>query len=406
MKGIVALDLNGDEKRIIWTELPNGSYRNPAISPDGQTLAYAMCPATFSCDVFVVAIDDELDTLGEPRRLTPTSAIATGLTWAPDGQSVIYGRQAEYSSYLWRARLDGSPPTRIDLAGDRAQYPSVSMKGGLLAFQASSRNRDIWRLTPSGDREIFISSTRYENTPQFSPDGTRVVFESNRLGRLQIWTANADGSNQRPLMQAGQGGQGSPHWSPDGRWIAYDEQLPEGPQGVFVVSAEGGTGRLLTWGSVPSWSHDGQIYFDRSGGIWRIPVTGGNEEQVVANGTSAIESPDGTTLYYRKLMTPGVLFGVPRSGGVEREVLTQLAPGQLRVVPVQGGIYFVAVSPDRAPSREIRFYDVATRQTRRLFSVEAPDAGGLSVSPDRAALLISGTSANNGDDLNLIRNFR
>ena len=407
MKGIVALDMNGAETRMIWSELPNGSYRNPAVSPDGRALAYALCTENFSCDVYVVALDENLRTRGEPRRLTPTSAISSGLAWAADGQSVIYGRQAEYISYLWRARLDGSEPERIDLAGDRAYNPSVSARGQILAYETNRGNRDIWRYTATGERSVFVSSTRYDSSPQFSPDGTRIVFDSNRLGRLQVWIANADGSNQRALTQPGFGGQGSARWSPDGRWIAYDEQLPEGPQGIFVVSAEGGTGRKVTVGNQPSWSLDGQIYFSRSGGTWRIPAAGGKEELIAAAGLNISESPDGRTLYYRKATAPGVLFARPSAGGAETEVLSSMATGFHQWVPVQDGVYFAAVSKSDPAAREICFFQFATRQSKCLFTVRDGDgAYGLSVSPDRTTFLYSGTAANDGFDLSLIRNFR
>jgi dipeptidyl aminopeptidase/acylaminoacyl peptidase len=319
---------------------------------------------------------------------------------------VIYGRQAEYTSYLWRARLDRSEPERIDLAGDQAYYPSVSARGGLLAFQRNNGNRDIWRFTPTGERHGFVSSTRHESSPHFSPDGKRVVFESNRLGRLQIWTANADGSSQRPLTAPGLSGQGSPRWSPDGRSIVYDERLPEGPLGVFVIASDGSAGRFVTAGTVPFWSRDGHIYFNRSGGIWRIPATGGKDERIVPVGSLEGESPDGATLYYRKVTSPGVLFAVSRTGGSEQEVLSSVAPGGWQVVPVQDGIYFAAVSPDSPPSREIRFFDFAKRQTKRLFPIEIQNGSGLAVSPDRTTILYGGALPNDGDDLVLIRNFQ
>jgi Tol biopolymer transport system component len=61
MQGIVAMGINGGEPtRIIWRELPNGHYRSPAVSPDGNLLAYYMCTAVFSCDVYVVEIDRDL----------------------------------------------------------------------------------------------------------------------------------------------------------------------------------------------------------------------------------------------------------------------------------------------------------------------------------------------------------
>jgi Tol biopolymer transport system component len=254
---------------------------------------------------------------------------------------------------------------------------------------------------------MFVSSSQFDWSPQFSPDGTRVAFESNRRGRLQIWTANADGSNQRPLTEPiGVVGSGSPRWSPDGRWIAYDEHLPNGLRGVFVIAAEGGARREIATGAIPRWSQDGQIiYFNRENGIWRIPSTGGKEEQIVPVGNGGDESADGASLYYRKVTTPGVLFAVPRMGGAEREVLSSPGLAGPAVVPVADGIYFHTTVPGSPTSREIRFFDFATRQTRRVFSIETRDGTAFAVSPDRRTVLYSKTSPDASVDIALIRNF-
>jgi Tol biopolymer transport system component len=81
---------------------------------------------------------------------------------------------------------------------------------------------------------------------------------------------------------------GSPRWSPDGRWIAFDSTAAGSPD-VYVIGAAGGTPRRLTMEPLadiePSWSHDGKwIYFvsDRGGQshIWKAPFAGGPARQL------------------------------------------------------------------------------------------------------------------------------
>ena len=83
-------------------------------------------------------------------------------------------------------------------------------------------------------------------------------------------------------------GLGSPRWSPDSRWVAFDSDKA-GNYDIYVISADGGQSRRLTNGPSnnvrPSWSQDGRwIYFgsDRSGDwqIWKEPAQGGTAVQV------------------------------------------------------------------------------------------------------------------------------
>jgi Tol biopolymer transport system component len=130
--------------------------------------------------------------------------------------------------------------------------------------------------------EKFLSSTAIESGPQFSPDGSQIVFESTRSGAYEVWLCRSDGTNPLQLTHFNTV-TGTPRWSPDGTQIAFDSRTP-GNADIFVMDSRGGSLRKLTNEPsaevVPSWSRDGRwIYFasERSGGweIWKMPSAGG-----------------------------------------------------------------------------------------------------------------------------------
>jgi Tol biopolymer transport system component len=409
MSGIVALGLDGGEpRRLVWSHSePGYSYRFPAMSPTGHALAFALCPENFRCDVQILDLDANLSPTGPVRQVTSIHSNINGIAWTPDGGSLVVGSGGGYIFSLWRVALNGTPPTRVDLAGDHASHPSVSRRGGLLAYASDNANYDLWKFEGDRPRETLAASTRYESDPQFSPDGKRVVFESNRLGPLRLWIANADGTSPRPAGEGGES-QGSPRWSPDGRSIAYDALRPDGSHAIFVIAADGGAGRFLCLGSLPAWSHDSSgVYFNHDARIWRIPAAGGTPTVVVPGGTNAIESPDGLVLYYRKPGARGVLFARPVAGGAERQVLTTMQSSIHQFFPADDGVFYVAVPDPNEPfSHEIRFFDFAHQQHKTLHRFQAKNGSGLSVSTDRKTILYSGTTPVDGYDLMLIRNFR
>ena len=422
--GIVVIPIDRREpRRLIWTPVSTGTYHYPTVSPAGSVLGYALCRGIYSCDLHVIELTPELTSKGLPRRLTEQNSRARGIAWTPDGRSLIYGNGAVATSYLWRVPLVGGQPERLELAGDHAQSPAVSSQGGKLAYTRLGLDADIWKFGSNGLPEDFLSSTLDDRNPQFSPDGKKIVFESRRLGMdTQLWVANSDGANPVPLNEGAKGVGGSPRWSPNSRSIVFDGQDRDGRQAIYVVEAEGGRTRLLTTpGNVPSWSRDGNwIYFgsNRAGpvDIWRIPAAGGDAIRITDNGgnvavescNNALESPDGKTLYYRKLIVgSGVLFARPVAGGPERQVLDSMPPNILQYFPVEDGIYYVARPDQKLPlAFELRFLNLATAKHETLSRFGARSGTGLTVSPDRKTILYSGTRPSAGDDLMLIRNFR
>ena len=161
----------------------------------------------------------------------------------------------------------------------------------------------------SGSVKDLISSARRESTPQYSADGTRIAFISDRTGSDEIWISDSNGSDWRQITSFAGPAVGSPRGSPDGKWIAFDSTA-DGRAGIYIVGASGGAVRRITSPGVacvrPSWSQDGRwIYFgsDRNAGwqIWKTTPDGGSPIQVTRDGgREAFEAPAGIFLYYSK----------------------------------------------------------------------------------------------------------
>jgi tricorn protease-like protein len=114
--------------------------------------------------------------------------------------------------------------------GAIAWAPSISRKGNQLAYQRMAFKDNLFRLDlkdekhPQGPPVLLRSEKGFNWRPHFSPDGKRVVFESNGLGYSDLWTCDRDGSNCGPITSL-RGTAGAARWSPDGRFIAFELHL-------------------------------------------------------------------------------------------------------------------------------------------------------------------------------------
>jgi Tol biopolymer transport system component len=113
---------------------------SPAFSPDGRTLAFDRLHAasgaifTLEGDVYVQDIAGDVAAKIAPRRLTFDNEQVAGLDWAADGRSIIFSSNRSGSLRLWRIGLEGAP-TSLEAPGENAVFPSISRKGGWLAYR-------------------------------------------------------------------------------------------------------------------------------------------------------------------------------------------------------------------------------------------------------------------------------
>ena len=164
-------------------------------------------------------------------------------------------------------------------------------------------------------------------SPEWSPDGNRLVYVSFENRKPQIWVHEIY-TSKRTLVGNFRGSNSAPAWSPNGRELAAVLTL-SGASQIYVVPAAGGEPRRLTNSSgidtEPVYSPDGGTIFftsDRGGGpqIYRMPAGGGEARRVTFKGSYNVSpkvSPDGKTLAY-----------VSRNNGQFQVAALDLASGQ------------------------------------------------------------------------------
>ena len=431
---IVVRDSPGGPHSLAVLSLETGARRaltNPAstglgdtavaVSPDGRRIAFArtgLARTPFS-DIYVVDVSGDFSVKDGPRRLVANQPAPVSLTWMPDGDAIIFSSGGS----LWRMSVTGGEtraPDRLTFAGDQAADPALSRDGQRLAYSQRQVRQNIWRVELAGGSEAagapqkLIPSTREDGWPQYSPEGRRIAFVSNRSGSRQIYICDAGGANLVRLTSlAGGVERPYPGWSPDGRTIVF-AATAAGNTDLFVADVQGGSPRRLTFESSteyhPQWSKDGRwIYFasDRTGEpqIWKMPGGGGEAVQMTEHGGEGpFESPDGRHLFYVKAGAGGAeqLWRRLLSGGGEHQVLQEVFRGNFAMAGER--VYFIGQLDVGCGCYHLEWLDLATGKRNPLMDV-SDVGGGLSVASDGRSLLYT-TVVHTSADLLLVEGFR
>jgi dipeptidyl aminopeptidase/acylaminoacyl peptidase len=354
--GFSAVDVNLDEntrKPHLWIVLVAGGEARrltPAndagedrirFSPDGKRVMFESSRDGGS-QIWAQDFDTATGTLtGEARKVTSISTEAAGGIWSPDGKSILFvsevypdckddacnKQRAEERS---KSKVKASIFTELMFRhwnhyfdGKYSHLFVVSADGGVA--------RD---LTP-GAHEAPPFSLGGQDQYQFSPDGQEVAYTSN-LDEVQATSTNSDiftvptAGGQAKQMTTNPGSDGTPLYSPDGKYIAYRSQLRGGYESdrFRLMLYERATGKItdLTstfdrWVDSMAWSQDSKtIYFtaenEGEAPIYAINVTASNawpQELVDGFNDSPVPTPDGKTLVFDQMSitAPNEIYAAP-----------------------------------------------------------------------------------------------
>ena len=225
---------------------------------------------------------------------------------------------------IWTANPDGSGPVKLTTAG--GDHPAWSADGAYLAFD---RGGEVFTMIADGALQLNVSNNvAADRQPTFSPDGTQIVFASNRNGgAYRLYRMPSSGGVATPVTSTGALPAGSDDDAPEWNWandrIVFQRGVPgeaAGNTAIFSVKADGTDLQRLTttsspdggaYGKVvrPKWSPTGtKIVFTAEGGscgsrLFIMNANGGSPTALnKAGGCDVADpawSPDGNFILFR-----------------------------------------------------------------------------------------------------------
>ena len=177
----------GKKRRLTSPPAELGGDSGPAFSPDGRTLTFVRAARYLVADLYVLSLSGDLTPQEDPQRLTFENGPIQNPVWTPDGRGIVFSSGFASAGGLWRVSVSGSGrPERLAVASQAPLSPAISRQGARLAYSSPAYDVNIWRMqvpdvesSPSSPTE-FLSSTRWESQPLYSPDGKRIVFRLTR----------------------------------------------------------------------------------------------------------------------------------------------------------------------------------------------------------------------------------
>jgi Tol biopolymer transport system component len=252
-------------------------------------------------DVYELALSSSMEARGAPSRLT-TGLSAFSIAISGDDRTLAYATYQPVSN-LWSIPIpEGEEAAsrtgrEITHSTDLIEEVSASPDGSSLVFTSNrGGSSDLYRMPSQGGSPVQLTAdSTNESSPVWSPDGTEIAFHSMRGGRFHLMIARADGTTTQDIAEIGPRGE---DWGPDGRTLVIAGDAGRGPQSPGQRPAPQPLQIIARQ--------------ERGASSTRVPVAGTN------GGSQPRWSPDGRLIAYIASGNPLTLATISPEGGTAR----------------------------------------------------------------------------------------
>ncbi len=291
------VDAHGHNPQQITSESSEAvDHVEPSWSPDGKNIVFQNIERTkFSVKVVNLATRTVTTfTDGRFQDLNPV--------WSFSGKQIYFSSYRGGGLNIWRVGVSPNDepigvPQQVTMGSGQDLQLAMSPTGEQLAFAILRQNADLWRLPVSpqtglatGNPEEVVASTREDSRGSWSPDGTQIVFNSDRNGDMNLYLYSFQNHSYRQITK-GPGGDFQAQWSLDGKRL------------VFFSSRTG------------------------NADIWSLDIATGALTQLTSNPSIDINpffSPDGAYIAFQSDRSGRMEAWVMKSDGSEQRQLTKL----------------------------------------------------------------------------------
>jgi Tol biopolymer transport system component len=312
-------------------------------SPDSRELLY-QSQRTGRTDLWIIPIDG-----GKPRQLTRDVRNDFAGAWSPDGKWIAFlsdrGRQRD----IWIAPVGGGTELRVtddalDERGPMQWIPGTRT----LTYSIVTQQGGVWSMDlATGKEQRLTSDSSRIDWFNVSPDGKQVIYTVQRGGGVDdLRIMPVAGGEARTLFAGGTGTVGSALWSPDGSKILFLSDRT-GTTHPWVVDVAGGAARQIVSGqsyeNSVAWSGDGHdiLYMSnldsRLGDMWKVPASGGQPTRLTTNA--------GSGKIYTRTGVSSVLFGGISPRGGQFAIMRLEPDGSVKAVWDKTTVFGGSLSP-------------------------------------------------------------
>ena len=283
----------------------------PSYSPDGTQIIFNSDREKENNDVYLINTDG-----GDVRKITdsPGWDAAPPNTWSRDGTQLLILSDREGPESVYVINIDPFAPKLVssDIESEHPLDPSFSPDGNRIVYQTQD---GIRLLDLESKDDTFVFKTSAGGGPVISPDGERILFLDRIDDNTELCLVNVDGSGFVNLSQS-PSKEMTPTFSPDGARIAFASNRAAGTSTfeIYVMNADGTDPKMIygdrAMSISPNWSPDGKtIAFanDREDGrvgnfeLFLIEADGGTERRITNRPMYDVDpvfSPDGSRIAF------------------------------------------------------------------------------------------------------------